>query len=167
MGARFGEPRFATLGIDQCFPCLLHRVTRRPVVYYGALQPAERDMSAERSGRPGFASIAIQLIGGYLRQLGLLRVVLGLLTLIAVVLAPSGERPLEYEGIGLFLTIILPTLAPLLLSGLLFDMLMSKVVMGDQDDTGKARLRIAIRTDLFLVLLLLLSWSPFFLSIVQ
>lgn len=124
-------------------------------------------MSVERSGRHGYASIAIQLIGGYLRQLGPLRVVLALLTLIAVVLAPSGEQPLDYDGIGLFLTIILPTVAPLLLSGLLFDVLMSKVVMGDQDEAGRARLRIAIRTDFFLVLLLLLSWLPFFLSIVR
>ena len=124
-------------------------------------------MTGQQPGAPGFATLTLQIVGRYLARLGPLRVGLALLTLMAMVLVPDAGRPTEYEGFGLFVTLILPTLAPLLLTGLLLDSLMCKVVMGDQDPAGQARLRVIIRTNLFLALLLVLSWLPFLLAIVS
>ncbi len=108
-----------------------------------------------------------RIVCRFLAQLGPLRIPLLVLALLAMALAPGGDRPTEYEGFGLFLTVILPTLAPLLLTGLLLDSLMCRVVMGDHDPAGQARLRLVIRTNLFVALLLVLSWLPFFLSIIR
>ncbi|MCP1676622.1 hypothetical protein J2T57_003793 [Natronocella acetinitrilica] len=124
-------------------------------------------MTAQQSTSGGTMATVVRVIRQYLSQLGPLRVVLCLFSLTAVVLAPGGDQVQDFEGIGLFLTVILPTLAPLFLTGHLLDSMMCKIVMGDHDDAGRARLRVIIRTNLFLSLLLVLSWLPFFMSIFQ
>lgn len=108
---------------------------------------------------------AVQIIGRFLAGLGPLRVALLVLSLAAVVLAPSPDTPTVYDGFGLFRTVLLPTFVPLYVSGLLFDALMAKVVMGDADESGRRRLRMVIRTDLAVTALLVIVWLPFFMAI--
>jgi hypothetical protein len=122
-------------------------------------------MASQASNNPGQLAAAGQVIGRAIVGLGALRVLLYGLSVFAIVAAPGAETPVVYEGFGFFRTIILPTLAPLFLVGLVFDSLMSKVVMGDADEPGRRRLRLIIRANLGLGLVLLLVWLPFFMSI--
>lgn len=124
-------------------------------------------MNSDRS-RESLAGAAFSQIGGFLSSLGPLRVALVFITLLTIILAPGVDEPTAYEGFAFFRTVILPTIAPLCLSGLLFDALMSKVVMGDApDEAGRRRLRLIIRTELLVAAVLLLNWVPFFMTIGQ
>jgi len=117
--------------------------------------------------KQSLAGTLVQVIGGFLARFGPLRLALLLLTIMAIVLAPGGSTPTSYEGFGFFQTLLLPTIAPLCLSGLLLDALMSRVVMGDADEAGKQRLRVIIRTELAFCAVLVITWLPFFMSIGQ
>lgn len=109
----------------------------------------------------------LHVIGRFLAGLGALRVALIVLTLATMVMAPGANTPTVYEGFGLFRTLLLPTFAPLCFSGLLLDALMSKVMMGDADESGRRRLRMVIRTELVMAGLLVITWMPFFMTIGQ
>jgi hypothetical protein len=65
------------------------------------------------------------------------------------------------RGWGLFVSFILPATAPLFLSGLLLDSLMSLIYMSGQGKEARARLRFIIVSNLAVSLLLLVVWIPF------
>lgn len=124
-------------------------------------------MMSETSSGPGLFASLLQVIRRFLAQLGPLRVTLVGFSVLSALIAVGPDDPIVYEGWGFIFTVVSPALMPLWLSGLLFDALMSKVVMGDADAEGKARLRLIIRTELLVVAFLVISWLPFFLSIAE
>ncbi|SEP09693.1 hypothetical protein [Aquisalimonas asiatica] len=105
------------------------------------------------------------VIGGYFRQLGVLRAALIVGSVIVMVMAPAGDAQTVYEGMGFVETVVMPTLAPLFLVGLLLDALMSRVWMSDNTPDEVARLRLIIRSELLVSLVLVIAYAPFFMSL--
>lgn len=122
-------------------------------------------MQMETSGQQGFMRSLKNVVGGYFRALGVLRTPLVVLTVLAIILSPGAGTRVEYEGWGFAHTVLLPTVAPLFLAGLLFDSLMSRVMMGEVSEQRRRELRVIIRTELILAVILILSFTPFLLSI--
>ena len=63
------------------------------------------------------------------------------------------------------LAVIVPTLAPLLLVGIFFDYLMSKVRAADAEGDLRAQFLLISRVELWAMLFLILSWIPFFVTL--
>lgn len=103
----------------------------------------------------------------FFHQLGVLRSTLVGFTVLSILFATRPDQAIVYEGWGFIMTVVNPALMPLWLSGLLLDALMSKVVMGDADAAGQARLRMIIRVELILSVVLVLAWTPFFMTIMS
>ncbi len=124
-------------------------------------------MMTDSTGGQGFGNALATVLGSYLRALGPLRAVLLSLAVVAIVLAPGGDTLPEYQGTGFFFTIVVPVMAPLLLSGLLLDSLMSRVLMDGAPEQRQRELRMVIRSELIVALLLVIVYLPFLLSIFQ
>jgi len=127
-------------------------------------------MQSETSDPSGHTTMLQTLkarLAHFFRQMGVLRSVLAGFTVLSILLATRPDQPIVYEGWGFVMTVVNPALMPLWLSGLLLDALMSKVVMGDADAAGQARLRMIIRVELLLAVVLVLAWTPFFMSIMS
>lgn len=105
------------------------------------------------------------VIGGYFRQLGVLRTALLAGSVLVMVVAPDGDARTVYEGMGFVETVVFPALAPLFLVGLLLDALMARVWMSDVSPEEVARLRLIIRSELLVALVLTIAYAPFFMSI--
>ncbi|WP_290652376.1 hypothetical protein [Aquisalimonas sp.] len=105
------------------------------------------------------------VVGGFFRQLGMLRSALILGAVFVMVMAPPPGVRVVYEGWGFIETVLMPTVAPLFLTGLLLDALMSRVMMSDADEATRARLRLSLRTELLVALVLVLAYAPFFLGL--
>jgi hypothetical protein len=84
---------------------------------------------------------------------------LGLLT--GAFVPAAGTRPV-LDGPELVQTLLLPALAPLVLLVLLLDTLMSRIMMSDKEGEERARYRMIIRTNLLVVLFMVLLWAPYF-----
>lgn len=88
---------------------------------------------------------------------------LGVLVLIAIAFAPSPDVETQRSGWGLITTAVMPALGPIIFFVVLFDMLMSRVLMSDTTSEGRKRYKRALIYDGVLALVLLLSWLPFLL----
>lgn len=102
---------------------------------------------------------------GLLAQLRPLRVVLILAGIVAILGRPEIGEPVVYSGWGVVTTLLIPVLAPILFMLLLLDALMSRVWMSEAQGEEKSRLRLVMRVDLIVGLLMLLSWLPFFIAL--
>ncbi len=103
----------------------------------------------------------------YPSRLGALRSTLTAGALLVAVLAPDAPSVIEYDAFGFFMTAVLPTLAPLFVSGLLLDSLMCVIHLEGLEGSDRDRIRLALRSDLVIALIVVLAWVPFFLSIVS
>ena len=101
----------------------------------------------------------------YAQQLGAMRVVLGLSTLIVIVLAPAAGTRATAEGWAFVPTLLVPVLAPLILMLLLLDALMGAVFMSDKTGDERVRYRNVVRFNLIMAALLFLYWLPYFLAL--
>lgn len=99
---------------------------------------------------------------GLLEQLRPLRVVLILAAIVAILGKPEIGEPVVYSGWGVITTLLIPVLAPLIFMLLMLDALMSRVWMSEAEGEEKNRLRLVVRVDLIVGLLLLVYWLPFF-----
>jgi len=106
----------------------------------------------------------VQVVGGFLAKLGPLRAALVGGAVVVMMFAPPADTRTVYEGMGFVRTMVMPTLAPLFLTGLLLDALMCKVLMNDPHGAGGARLRPSMWADLVVALGLTLAYTPFFLG---
>ncbi len=98
----------------------------------------------------------------WIGALGPLRLVLAILALILVVFATApGTRPV-YHGFALWPTLLMPVFAPVVLTTLLLDALMSRVFMVEKDAMVRARYRRAVTVNLVLAAALVLTWLPYF-----
>ena len=104
----------------------------------------------------------VQVVGDFLARLGPLRVALVGGAVLVMMFAPPADTRTVYEGMGFVRTVVMPTLAPLFLTGLLLDALMCRVLMNDPDGAGPTRLRPAMWTELLVALVLILAYAPFF-----
>ena len=101
-----------------------------------------------------------------LTRLGALRIMLVLTALVLLFIAPTpGTRP-DYHGWGIILTLIVPTLAPIVFMVLLLDALMNAVFMVDKRGAERARHKSIVFLQLLLTAILIAVWYPYFRSII-
>ncbi len=98
-------------------------------------------------------------------ELGVLRVTLACVTLVAVVLATPPGTEAVYSGWDFVPTVLVPVLAPLILMGLLLDTMMSAIFMIEKEIDERRRYRKIMITNLSLVVILLVRWLPFFMAL--
>ena len=98
-------------------------------------------------------------------ELGVLRVTLASIALIAVVLATPPGTEAVYSGWDFVPTVLMPVLVPLVLMGLLLDTMMSAIFMIEKELDERRRYRKIMITNLSLVIVLLVRWLPFFMAL--
>ncbi|SRR5690606_18192808 len=103
----------------------------------------------------------------FARDVGPLRLMLGVLALIGAVFAPSPEMETVRSGWGLITTGVLPAIGPIVFMVLLLDMLMSRVLMIDTDADGHRRYRRALLYDGGLAVIMLVAWLPFLIYLAE
>lgn len=101
----------------------------------------------------------------FVAELGVLRVTLACVTLIASVLATPPGTEAVYSGWAFVPTVLIPVLAPLILMGLLLDTMMSAIFMIEKEIDERRRYRKIMITNLSLVIVLLVRWLPFFMAL--
>lgn len=104
-------------------------------------------------------------VQGLLGQLRPLRAVLILAAIIAILGRPGIGEPVVYSGWGMVTTLLIPVLAPLIFMLLMLDALMGMVWMSEAAGEEKKRLRLVVRVDVIVGLLLLVYWLPFFIAL--
>lgn len=102
----------------------------------------------------------------WLGRIGALRLMLGLIGLIAIVYAPSADTPTVTTGWGLVTTGVIPALGPIVFMVLLLDMIMTRVLMTDTAGEVRRGYRLALAFDAGVALALLLSWLPFLIYLI-
>lgn len=96
-----------------------------------------------------------------------LRVVLILCAAVTVVLQPEPGLSPVYEGWGVIPTLLMPVLAPLFFMLLMLDALMTTVLRSQATGEEEARYRRVRNTVLVAGILLLLSWLPYFITLMN
>jgi len=102
----------------------------------------------------------------FVERVGPLRVLLGILALVLAALAQPRGAEIAVEGWAMASTLIAPSLVPLLIFGLMLDMLVSRVWMSGASAEKRARQRLIIRYDGVLLVLVVIAWAPFSSSLV-
>jgi hypothetical protein len=104
-------------------------------------------------------------MSGFLKRIGALRAMLAALTLAVVAFAPFAQGEVSYSGWAMVPTLIVPAISPIVFFVLLLDLLMARVFMGSTDEAGRRRYRTVAWMDVALVVLLVLAWVPFFMTL--
>lgn len=101
-----------------------------------------------------------------LKDIGFLRLLLAGITAVCLplVFLANGEP----DGLMAIPVYVAPVLMVLIFWGLLFDMLMARVLGGDTDDAQrKAHFRNVLRFDVLELLAILAFWGPYYFALVQ
>ncbi|NIR31236.1 MAG: hypothetical protein GWN84_18380 [Gammaproteobacteria bacterium] len=104
---------------------------------------------------------------GFLRDIGTLRTVLLAGVLVVAATAPFAGGAVRYSGWGMYPTLIAPTLAVMLFFVLALDILMTTVFMHEHQGPERRRYRSILRGEGLVLVLLLLSWLPFFVRLLR
>jgi hypothetical protein len=97
-----------------------------------------------------------------LSQLGPLRVILFLATLLVALTGPFLDGNVDVHSWRILPTVIAPALMLILLFVLPLDITMAAIFMTAVDSTQKGRLRYAIKFEIGLMAALVLAWTPYF-----
>ena len=101
----------------------------------------------------------------FLSEIGAMRVVLLVFTLVVLLFAPfTGADP---EGIGILAAYIVPTIALLLFFVLLLDLTMTRIFMQDAAPDERRRLATVMRFEFVLLVAMLAAWTPFMLKVLD
>ena len=103
----------------------------------------------------------------YFIQLKPLRVALILAALLTIVLQPESGTTPEYHGWEMVSTLLVPVLAPLFFMLMILDALMASLWHSQTTGEEQLRYRRIRNTDLIVGGLLLLSWLPYFIALVN
>ena len=101
----------------------------------------------------------------HLKSFGALRILLLIAAVAVIFIKPEPGTAAARSGIEILPTLVAPVVAPLVFMVLLFDFMMCRIRMSDEDVRKKFRL--IGYTELAAALLVLLAWLPFFLAIGQ
>jgi len=99
------------------------------------------------------------------KAMGPLRILLALSALALIVMPSPPGTELSYSGWGLYASLVAPALAPIVLMGLLLDLLMTRVWLSELEGQARRAMRSVAWLDLALVIALCLAWLPFFMSL--
>ncbi|MDH5425586.1 MAG: hypothetical protein OEY29_11375 [Gammaproteobacteria bacterium] len=103
-------------------------------------------------------------INNFIIQAGPIRNILYILGIITIVLKPDNSSGLNLEGLQFIPTLVLPVIAPLLITGFFLDMLMSRIYASEQPAEIRQKFKNISRIDLLMASLLLIFWVPYLLS---
>lgn len=101
----------------------------------------------------------------FLQQQGALRILLAIFAVVLIWFMPNSSTPMLYQGWAILTTVLPIVLAPLVIMVLLFDALMSRVLMSDTVLKEQKRHQLIIISNLTLSILVLTAWLPYFLSL--
>ena len=101
----------------------------------------------------------------HLKTFGVLRILLLIAAIAVIFIKPEPGTAAARSGLEMIPTLVAPVVAPLIFMVLLFDFMMCRIRMTDEDVRSKFRL--IGYTELTAALLVLLAWLPFFLAIGQ
>ncbi len=107
------------------------------------------------------------MIAEYLRSVGFLRAMLMLTTVLLVFLSPFAGGQIQTSGWPLVTTVLAPVCFVMCIFVLCLDMLMTRVFMSASSEAERRRLTMIIRSEALLLLILLVSWAPFVLALMQ
>jgi len=100
----------------------------------------------------------------FLAQAGTIRNLLYFFAIIAIVFKPENSTTLDLEGLNFIPTLVLPVIAPLLVTGFFLDILMSRIYSSEQSDDIRDKFKNIIRVDLFFAIMLLILWVPYMIA---
>ncbi len=98
-----------------------------------------------------------------IKDLGVLRLLLISAALIIAFMSPEPGTAVDINGWGIIPTAVAPALTPIIFMVLMFDFMMCRIRMSDEDVRKKFSTISYI--ELVAVLFLLIMWLPFFLAI--
>ena len=100
-------------------------------------------------------------INSFIKDAGAIRVILYTLGLITIIFKPDNGTTLNLEGLNFIPTLVLPVIAPMLITGFFLDMLMSRIYSSEQSDEVKKKFKRISRVDLALATVMLALWVPY------
>lgn len=103
----------------------------------------------------------------FLKEIGELRVMLLIATLLSLSAIPFTDANVRMEGWGLLPDVLTPVISFILVFILLLDMLMSRVFMIEADDVKKNKFKKIFWLELALMVSLLVLWSPYFIAVLS
>lgn len=103
----------------------------------------------------------------FISDIGILRLLLGVSALVAILVVPAPGTRVILHGYQMIGTLILPTMAPLIFLVILLDTLMTRVWMVDSVGAETARLKLIMRFNLVLAILIAIRWYGFFAALWQ
>lgn len=118
-----------------------------------------------RASKPRRAKHPPAKPAGFLEQLGVMRIVLGLLAVAVLVSAPKPNTTAIFHGWEMWSTLIVPTLAPIIFMVLMLDALMSRVKMTSVKGEAYARYRRFVIYNLVLGIVVAVYWAPYYLAL--
>lgn len=107
------------------------------------------------------------LLKKFFDTFGALRAMLVIVVLLLVPIGPFAGGEVQTTGLAVFPSVLAPTFYVIMLFVLPLDILMSFVFMSDKEGQERARFRLIIRVEIALMVLMLLSWSPFLYRLAQ
>jgi hypothetical protein len=102
----------------------------------------------------------------FIYYIGPMRIALALFTWLLIIMAPFAKEA-DFSGWGITVGTIAPALMVIMLFVLSLDILMSRIFMTDVEGAERIRYRRIIWLQLFLLFILLLSWGPFLVNLLQ
>ena len=107
------------------------------------------------------------LLNNWIKSLGTLRLLLMLTAVACIVAAPFADGKAYVHDWRLLPSVIAPSVMVMLVFAIPLDVCMAKVFMSDADAGEKARLGRAISVELVMMAVLVLSWTPFMLKVMD
>lgn len=121
---------------------------------------AIRDNLSLRSASDSMLFMFSSLVN-FCRRIGALRTGLAIATIVVMAAAPFADGSTHMHDWRLFPSVIAPTLMMMLVFTLPLDITMAYVFMSDASEIERQRLRVIIRFEALLLVLMVLSWIPF------
>ena len=100
------------------------------------------------------------MIANYIERLGILRTLLAAVLVLFIAMAPFAGDHVEYSNWRILTSLVAPAFAPILFLVVVFDIVMSRVVMSA--DERKERYGTVLWTYIGLLFAAALAWGPFF-----
>jgi len=100
-----------------------------------------------------------------LKSLGALRLTLLATVAALIILVPEAGTETARSGWEMLPTLVAPAMTPLVFMLLMFDFMMCRIRMSDENESIRKKFRLIGYIELAAALLLLIVWLPFFLAI--
>ena len=101
------------------------------------------------------------MLSSLLRSIGVLRCGHALIALAVICAAPFADGSVYLEDWRIFPSVIAPAVMMMILFGLPLDIAMSRIFMVDATEAERQRLRLVVRFDVALLLVVFFAWLPF------